>query len=379
MKNRIKITYIIDALTTNTAGTENQLIKMINGIDKNKFSVHLICLNSHPWFEKNASGLSCTSSVVTIKYFKKASTYQNIIKLIRQLKRDDADIVHTFFPVSNIIGVLAAKMAGARIILSSRRDHGEWMSGRYVFATKVANRFVDAIVTNSNEVKTLTTQKENVPGSRIRVILNGLDLKQFNPGMHDQQLKQHLRIPAGNKVVGIIANFRPMKHHSTFLKAAREISLARPDVSYLLIGEGELMHETQRLARELNIDQQCHFVGKQEDVAPFISLMDISVNCSRQEGLSNAIMECMAGGVPCIVSNSGGNPDLITHDVNGYTFELDDFKTLAGLALDLLNNSSTRARFIANARGKIEKEMSLQTMLSNYELLYDALVKSKSD
>jgi len=377
MKNKIKVTYIVDVFTTNMAGTENQVIKMINGLDKKLFDIQLICLYSHPWFEKNAGVLQCNTTVINIKYFKQISTYLNLVKLIRHLKQSGPDIVHTFLPVSNIVGVFAAKIAGVESILSSRRDYGEWMSRRYSIATKLANRYTDAIVTNSNEVKQLTEREENIPDKKIHVILNGLDLEKFKPNKPDLLLKKQMDIPADNKVIGIIANFRPMKHHETFIKAAREISLARPDVSFLLLGDGELMHETQELARHLNIIQHCHFLGRQENIARFISLMDMSVNCSKQEGLSNALMECMAAGVPCIVTNSGGNPDLITHNFNGYTFDLDDYKTLARLALELLENHASRERFVQNARGKIEKEMDLNTMLSNYERLYETLFNSK--
>jgi len=377
MKSRIKLTYIVDVFTTNMAGTENQVIKMINGLDKEKFDIQLICLNSHPWFEKNLAAFHCTSTVITVKYFKQITTYLNLVKLIQHLRRSGPDIVHTFLPVSNIVGVLAAKIAGVKTIISSRRDYGEWMTRRYSMATKLADRYTDAIVTNSNEVKQLTEREENIPREKIHVIVNGLDLKTFKPNERDPLLKKQLGIPADNKVIGIIANFRPMKRHDTFIKAAREIALIRPDVSFLLLGDGELIDETRELAKRLDIIQRCHFLGRQENIARFISLMDISVNCSKQEGLSNALMECMAAGVPCIVTHSGGNPDLITHNINGYTFDLDDYKTLARLALELLENKATRDRFILNAQEKIEKEMDLNTMLSNYERLYETLFKNK--
>jgi glycosyltransferase involved in cell wall biosynthesis len=375
MNNRIKIAYIIDFLDTNMAGTENQLIKMINGIDQNKFTVHLICLFNHPWFEKNAAQLHCTSAVFNIRHFTKPRTYLDILKLIKHLKDYKPHIVHTFFPVSNIVGVLAATIAGVESIISSRRDYGEWMTKRYLAATRIANRFVDKVIANSNEVKHLTEKEEKIKNGKLQVIYNGLDLEKFIDIKRDHDLQKRLRIPAGNKVIGIVANFRPMKHHYTFINAASEILKRRKDVHFLLVGNGPMMHENQTLGHKLNIIDKLHFVGKQENISTFISIMDIGVNCSEREGLSNAIMEYMAAGVPCIVSNSGGNRDLITHNMHGYTFDLDDYQTLARLILDLLGDETTRRRFIMKSREKIERGMGLNAMLSNYEALYTDLVR----
>ena len=86
-------------------------------------------------------------------------------------------------------------------------------------------------------------------------------------------------------------------------------------------------------------------------------------------------MEYMAVGIPCVVSDAGGNPDLITHDVNGYVFKLDDYQALADLTLRLLDDESTRQRFIKKSWEKIEKEMSVETMLCQYENLYRGLLE----
>lgn len=375
MNRKIRLTYIIDVLDTNLAGTENQLIKMINGVDKTRFAVELICFSDHPWFEANKASLRCTTMIFPMARFKKPATYLNFLRLVSYLRSSRPDVVHTFFPVGNIIGVLASRLAGVGAIISSRRDYGEWMSPKYLLFTKIANRFATRIIANSSAVKRLTVEKEGAGEDRVGYIYNGIDLEQCKPMERDNALKRSLGIPAENLVVGLVANFRPMKHHLTFLKAARDVLKTRKDVTFLLLGSGRLKSEMERTAGELGITESVLFLGSQKDVLPYLSIMDAGVNCSEGEGLSNAVMEYMCAGVPCVVSRAGGNPDLIEDGVNGYTFEIDDHEALSKLLVKLFKDPELRARFAAAARRKIEREMSLGVILSKYEDLYASLVK----
>lgn len=375
MKKKIKLTFIIDTLDTNLAGTENQLIKIINGVDKDRFDVELICFRDAPWLQANKASLDCRTKLFSIARFKKPGTYLNFIELVKYLRSSRPDVVHTFFPVGNIVGVFASRLAGVKAIISSRRDYGEWMSPRYLLFTKLANRFVTKIIANSNPVKELTLEKEKAGEDRLGVIYNGIDLDVYKGIERDKKLKKSLNIPEGNLVVGIVANFRPMKHHYTFIRAADEVLKARKDVTFLLMGGGRLKSEMEKLAGELKISKNLLFLGSQREVLPYLSIMDVGVNCSEGEGLSNAVMEYMCAGVPCVVSQAGGNPDLIQNGVNGYTFAIDDHKALASLLLKLFEDGGVREKFVAEARRKIETEMSLGVILSKYENLYACLAK----
>lgn len=374
MLRKTRILYIIDEVTGNIGGTEKQLIELINGLNRDKFEIVLTCFRKSHWFEANSSIFECETKIIRINNFRNLLSYLNILKLIRFIRDYKPDIVHTFFPVGNILGVLSSRMAGTKNIISSRRDYGEWMNGRYLFATRLANRFVKRVITNSDRVKELTERKEGISGERVDVIYNGINLVAFNKTEVNRELRRILGIPDNHKIVGIVANFRPMKHHYTFINAANEILAAREDISFILIGTGFGVQSTkeanEKLVKSFGIENNVHFIGPQDEVISYLSIMDIGVNCSACEGLSNAVMEYMATGVPCIVSRSGGNPDLITNNVHGYTFELDDSIALARLILQLLGDDTIRRRFVENARKKIEEEMSMERMVSKYEDLY---------
>ena len=380
---RLRVAFIIDRLATDMAGTENQLLKIIHGLESEDFELHLITFRTHPWLDEHRSSLNCKTHVVEINRFKRPLTYINCIGLVKLLRGLRPDIVHTFFPVANIVGVLCARLAGIRHVVSSRRDYGEWMRTGYLMATRFANRYVSRITTNSRLVGELTQRVEKVDGARIEVIHNGIDLSAFAELRREENLKQKLGIPQANKLVGLVANFRPMKHHQTLLHAIPLILRQRTDVDFLLIGidvmAGGHRDRIIALADSLGIRARVHFVDSCRDVVPYLSIMDVGVNCSEGEGMSNAVMEYMAAGVPCVVSNSGGNPDLVSADVHGAVYRLDDHAGLAAEILRLLSDAQLRERYVRNARRRMETEMSLPAMLEAYKNLYRRLAGAIAD
>lgn len=367
-----RVVLLVDHFGSEDAGTENQLGKLIRGLSA-RFDLELITFRDNDWIRTRAQ-FPCRVSVFQIDKFMRPYTYRNLFRLWRHLRRLRPDIVHTFFPVANSVGVVCARAAGVKRILASRRDYGEWMSARYFYATRVANLFVDGIVVNSHEVKRLTQRVEKFPSERIQVIYNGIAVEAFRRNADGQRLKRTLGIPDTNKVVGLIANYRPMKRHETFVLAAEEILRSRDDVSFIILGKnavpGDPRKEIERMVAARGLTRRVHFGRAVGNVLEYLAILDVGVNCSEGEGLSNAIMEYMAAKIPCVVSSSGGNPDLITDDEHGYTFPVGDHIALARKVLQILDDAPTRARLIARAYAKVCEEMSLEAMLENFARCY---------
>ena len=378
---KIRLALVIDTVATNAAGTEQQLLKVVQGLDKGRFEVELLCLRRHAWLDAHAGTVGCPVTVFDVGSMRRLKTIGSFLELARYMRKSRFDVVHTFFPVANILGVLAARLAGVCAIVSSRRDYGEWMTGPYLAATRLANRFVTRVLTNGSRVKELTVRVEGIKPELVEVIRNGIDVAKYAGYPPDAGLRTRLGVSATSKLVGKVANFRPMKHHAVLVRAAAEVLRARDDVDFLLIGattadaEGtRLRDEVVALARELGVEGRIHLVGGQSDVRPFLSIMDVGVNCSEGEGLSNAIMEYMASGVACVVSDSGGNPDLVEDRQTGRLFALDDHKALAGILLEMLENNALRRDLADRARRRLEQEMGMEVMLRRFRGFYEGVL-----
>ena len=238
MQKRIKLLYIIDEIVHLNAGTENQLAELINGIDKTKYDVNLYCLMPSEWIMKHQSQFkNCQISIMKCCRYRSPSTYLSIARLIMLIRELKPDIVHTFFVNGNSLGVLAARLAGVKCIVSSRRDFGQWINPLTLFFTKIANRFVASIHVNSQKVKELTEKVERFNSDKIDVIYNGIDVASFKTKMASvtKDIKKELHILSENKIVGSVANLRPMKHLDTLIKAAAMIREQRKEIIFLLV------------------------------------------------------------------------------------------------------------------------------------------------
>jgi glycosyltransferase involved in cell wall biosynthesis len=379
-----KVTFIVDHLNLALAGTENQLFKMFPGLVPH-FEVEVICFRHEgDWLETQGRRIGFAVRHFEIRDFKRPLAYRNLWRLRSYLAKSRPDVVHTFFPVANIVGVLAAKLAGVPAIVASRRDFGEWMSPRYLTATKIANRAAGWIVTNSTQVKLLTERVESYPADRIEVIFNGIDLSGMKIPPVREQMRRELGIPPGDTVLVLVGNYRPMKRHQTLVEAAALILKHRPDVSFLLVGgdytPGEpLKSAVVKRAAELGITSKIFFAHAKGDVQKFLAVADMGVNCSQGEGISNAIMEYMTARLPCVVAASGGNPDLVEHEVTGLLFELDNPQAMAENVERMMADAPLRQKVTERAFELVSTRMTIPGMIEHFRRFYSKVGPQQAD
>lgn len=369
----MKLTIIIDQIANDLGGTEGQIVKLLNGLGA-KHQIDLIVFQRSDWLVKASSSLPCQVEIIELGGITKPAFYLGLWKLFRRLRQQRPDVVHTFFPIANVVGVLAARLAGIKGVLASRRDYGYWITPGYLKATRFANRFVDSIVVNSPEVSAFTSRVEGVPPERVEVIYNGVDLDALHRAGPNMALKAHLGIPAHHKVISLVANYRPIKRHDTLLQATKLLIQKHPDVSLLFVGANNAadpcMDEVLALAKQLDLDSRVFRGHAKGDIADYLSIMDIGVNCSESEGLSNAVIEYMAAGVTSVVSNGGGNPDLINDGVDGMVFPVGDHQALADKLTQLLDDDTLRHQYAQAGLNKVRREMALNVMLDRFEHHY---------
>ena len=366
----MRLAIVIDHLYTDNAGTENQVMKLVHGL-AGSFEIDLISLRETEWLRRAGPGLPCHVTVIDLKGMASPSFWRGLFQLWRLLSQRGPDVVHTFFPVANVVGVLCARLAGVKAIVSSRRDYGYWMSRRYLSATRLANRFVGWIVCNSERVRELTVRVERFPAARVAVIQNGIDIETFQSASRHDALKAALGIPAHHKVIGLVGNVRPVKRHDTLIAAAHELLRTRSDISLLFVGKdnGNLA-EVMALVSEFGLRDRVFVAHADGNVRDYLSFTDIGVNCSESEGSSNAVIEYMSAGVPCVVSDGGGNIDLVFDGVSGLVFPVGSHHGLAAQLERMLDDELFRTQCVEAARAKVRTEMSLPVMLARFDSFY---------
>ena len=120
--------------------------------------------------------------------------------------------------------------------------------------------------------------------------------------------------------MGIVGRLDPVKRHDVFLKIAKRISKLNNNINFLIYGNGPMLSNIQKTIIQLDIVDKVRVFTDKNDISEIYNNIDIFLLTSDSEGFSNAIMEAMLFGIPCVVTNVGGNPDIINHEENGFLF-----------------------------------------------------------
>jgi glycosyltransferase involved in cell wall biosynthesis len=355
-------------------GSERQAVQLTSLLHSDKnFKIFVATLNKDGVLLDEIARLDLSE----IPEFKLTSFYdknffEQIRKCVRFLRENNIEIIHTHDFYTNIFGMAAARLAGTRFKVASKRETGGMRSKAQRFVEKLAFRQADKIVANSKAVKDYLTS-EGISPEKIELIYNGLDLERFKTLATDKrQICQKIGLPFNEsiKFVTLVANLRHrVKNQPMFLRAAQKVIRKFPNVHFVLAGEGELKAELEKLAEDLKVRQNTHFIGLCREIPELLYVSYTCVLTSFYEGFSNSILEYMAAGKPVVATNVGGANEAIIENETGFLVEPDDDDALANRLLELLQDEEKARKFglagkkIAAERFSCERQLQLTLKL----------------
>ncbi len=325
--------------------------------------------------------LPCDCRVLGYRGFLKANFLKVIRKLADLIHEHEINILQTFFEDSIFVGLLGKTISRSPVVLlSSRRDIGlglknrPWYHSLYRLVLPLVNRYFDGIITNSERVKRYVSAKERVNPEKIKVIYNGIDIP-YAPSTNPLLF---LSIPE-TTWIGVVASLTPVKRHDVLLRAISELHRKNSDLDFkvLLLGDGPERQKLKQLANSLRIKDRIHFEGAVKNVFDYLYNIDIGVLCSDREGLSNAIMEYMACGLPVIATSVGGNVELVD-ERNGVLIPPDDHLALADALERLITQPELRKQMGKASLKKIRDNFSWQKTMTTLEAYYSSLTNTRS-
>jgi glycosyltransferase involved in cell wall biosynthesis len=205
---------------------------------------------------------------------------------------------------------------------------------------------------------------------RIEVIENGIDLSRYQIARDRTVLRERLGLDPRRRYVATVARFHPVKDHATLLRAFAGVATELADVDLLLAGEGPLRPDLERLATELGIDGRLRFLGVRSDVPELLQASDVFALASVSEAASLTLLEAMASGLPVVVTNVGGNPEIVRHGVEGILAPRGDAPAIAAALRTLLDDPVTAAAMGAAGRARVEERYQLRQTVAAYYALY---------
>lgn len=370
--DKIRILYCIDSVGSD-AGPDKQISELIQRIDKSRFEVHLACFEESERLGQLVG--HCTPLVLPLRSVWTLVGWRQIRYLRRYINDRHIDIVHTWMVKANIFGVLAARGSRCKVIVSSRRSLGYWMRPFDLRVYKYLNRHTTRILANAERVRQFVVEKERVPPAKVDVLYNGVDMAKYARGCGDVSVPRSLGIPDSAKVIGIVANLRPVKDHALFLRAARMVADAVPDVVFLLVGTGPLLHDLRSFAAQLGLSDRAFFSAGKGCVQDYLGRMCLGCLSSESEGFSNAILEYMAAGLPVVATDVGGNAEAVEQGITGYVVPHGGAAALAEPMIKILRDDVLRANMGRAALDRCRSLFEISAAVKRYEEYYAHLLQ----
>lgn len=354
------------------AGTERQVVETAKRLSKDRFGVHVICLEDSPQ-------LRSLEGVCKIAVFPTASvnSWTGLVQagcFRKYLRQHCIQIAHAYMNKTATFAVLTS-LASDRIVITSRLNTGYWYTPRLRTMFRLLNLRTNAIMANSLEAKRIAVETEGLAPDRVRVVYQGVDMTKFRRGLGDPSACDRLGIPRSARVVGIVANLRPVKDHALFLRAAKIVASRIPDAVFLLAGRGETYQDLCDLASELGIRERVFFTQGEGNIMDYLARMSIGCLTSFSEGFSNAIMEYMAAGLPAVAIDVGGNRDAIIDGETGYLVPERSPEAFAKPLIELLRDEDLRAGMGEKGFQRCVDYFEVGKTIGQLEEFYESLVK----
>lgn len=363
---------VLNVITdTNIGGAGRILIHYLKNFDRSKYDVYVALPEGSLLIEEiNKAGYE----VITTKYGKDKSfepaAVRELYRIIRELK---PDIVHTH---SSFSAKLAAYFARVKSRIYTRHCAFDLPESVKKFPRKQISGFVNNTLATTI-VAVAPAAAENLtdtgvdPG-KITVIMNGVEKLRQLSDEEKLSLKRELGFKDNDFICTMSARLEDVKGHDYFIKAAKLISEIKDNVKFLIVGTGTLEGELKELAHNLGLAGIVKFTGFVSDVAPFINITDLNVNCSwGTEASSLAIAEAMSLGVPTLASYFGGNPSVIKEGVNGMLIPKKDVTALFEAIMKIEADRELLKKLSDGAKSIYETRFTAQAMTRQLEALYD--------
>ena len=309
-----------------------------------------------------------------LKIGENLKAYKQTKKIINE---NNYALIHSHSPIGGFLSRIAARNTrdnGTKVIYTAHGFHfykGAPLMNWLIFypIERICSRWTDVLVTITNEDYQLA-QKKMYAKEVVYVPGVGINTALFAPKEGDVEInackRNELGISKGDTVMLSVGELNKNKNHEIVLRTMAQLD--RADLHYVIAGIGDYKEHLEQLAKELGINSQLHLLGFRTDVKELFKMADIFAHPSFREGLSVAVMEAMANGLPVICTDIRGNTDLIEDNKGGYLFK-PDVQDTAYKALKNIMDSSDR-RSMGQYNLNKSKLFDIKTVLETMRKIY---------
>jgi glycosyltransferase involved in cell wall biosynthesis len=354
--------------TSGPGGAENVLINLAGGLKKRGHQ-SVAVLRKRGWLYDELM----KNDIETIIIHEEGMfDFTFLIKLLALIKKKKISHIHAHEFLMSLYGAVVGLLAAKPVITTFHGKNYYWEKARRRIIMRWVSR-LSSMVAVSDDLRAFLSDKVGIRKQRVQTIYNGVDVNKYNevaPGTDEKRL---LHVQETDTIVGTVGNLYVVKGQTYLLKAIPAVLRSRPNTVFLFAGRGDQEGALRSEAKSLGIEDNVRFLGFRSDVPRLLGIMDIFILPSLSECLPLSVLEAMVMGVPSIVTDVGGNREIIDDTQTGYIVPPANPEALAEKILFLLNDTERAKKMGEKAREAITTHFSLPAMIDKYETLYRSL------
>jgi glycosyltransferase involved in cell wall biosynthesis len=379
----LRVAFVTASL--DVGGSERQMVQLAERLPRDRFTVEFVLLTRRGPLAERAERAGIRIHTLDWAPGRSIVRHQpDLWRFVRTVRRGRFDILDAWLFHAYAVASLSRPLTRVPVLIAGRRSlsHHKHAFGR---VDRVLDRLtrhrVDAIVANSEAVRTEVAAYEGLDPRQIRVIHNGIEPREPLDPSGRAAIRAGWDAELGDIVVGCVANYKAGKGLETLIRAMASVVSTRPAAGpaarLVLVGEGPRRDGLQRLAEELGLRHIVRFHGAEPDAQRIIGAFDVAVQASVSEGLPNAVLEAAAAGVPVVATDVGGTAEALDGGTAGILVPIEDEAALADGITRLAGNQALRREIGERAREFVRTEFSLERFVDRTAELYEELAAAK--
>jgi len=356
-----------------TGGAEQCLVELATRMDRGRFRPIVYCLGPRPTSDEASCVPRLQEANVGFRCLG-ATGLRHILSAVGQLRRllavEQPQVLQSFLFHANILGRIAARRAGVPQVLCGIRV-AERQSRWHLWADRLTAGLVDRYVCVSEAVARFSRLQGGLPGNKLVVIPNGIDLRKY-PAHARADLGQWGIGPA-RRAVTFVGRLDRQKGVRWLVETCPLWMDRLPDCDLLVVGKGPEESELKRRCVGLGLTSRVHFAGWRADVAEILAASAILVLPSRWEGMPNAVLQAMASGLPVLATDAEGVRELLGDAADAQTVPFGRSQQFAAGVVELLSNRSKAADLGLQNRRRAQSHFSIDRMVLAYQDLWESV------
>ncbi|MBI5554956.1 MAG: glycosyltransferase family 4 protein [Elusimicrobia bacterium] len=384
--SKIKVAHIITQLEL--GGAQENTLYTVTHLDPQVYDCFLIAGKGGLLDEKAVSVLG-TKAIFVSSLVRAVHPWNDLVSLFviyRLCRKEKFDLVHTHSSKAGILGRWAAKLAGVKKIIHTFHGFGfndfqkPWTRWFFIWAERVtAVITAKLVVVSAENTKKALDCKIGQPAQYV-VIHSGIKVSDYLPLTMDKaRARKKIGLAENAPLVGMVACLKPQKAPLDFIRIAQLVKIKKPQVKFILIGDGDLRPAIEDLIKKLFLENTVLLLGWREDVPALIKLMDVCVLTSLWEGLPRVILEAFVSGIPMVATPADGTREVIKDGLTGFLVDFHDLESFAAKIIVCLEDPEKSKKIIENAAQLVTGSFNIEIMVQEIAHLYERLGENKYD